>query len=111
MAPDAITVGRTCYMAYENNVPLRIVEPGKPNQNAYVEPFNRRLRDVRPPTEHWFTTLAHARMAIGDWCLDCDEDRSKRGLSAVLPAVHSACLSSRASLGAKELNTVYSLRH
>jgi len=24
---------------------LRLIEPGKPNQNAYVESFNGRLRD------------------------------------------------------------------
>ena len=31
--------------AYRNGVSLRLIEPGKPNQNAYVESFNGRLRD------------------------------------------------------------------
>ena len=31
--------------AHRNAVALRLIEPGKPNQNAYVESFNGRLRD------------------------------------------------------------------
>ena len=30
--------------AHENGVLLRFIEPGKPNQNAYVESFNGQLR-------------------------------------------------------------------
>ena len=28
-----------------NEIALRLIEPGKPNQNAYVESVNSRLRD------------------------------------------------------------------
>ncbi|RBC24803.1 IS3 family transposase, partial [Xanthomonas oryzae pv. oryzae] len=31
--------------AHANRVQLRQIQPGKPNQNAYVESFNGRLRD------------------------------------------------------------------
>ncbi len=31
--------------AHANGVTLRLIEPGKPNQNAYVESFNGRFRD------------------------------------------------------------------
>jgi transposase InsO family protein len=31
--------------AHERGVQLRLIEPGKPNQNAYIESFNGRLRD------------------------------------------------------------------
>ena len=31
--------------AHRDGVALRLIEPGKPNQNAYVESFNGRLRD------------------------------------------------------------------
>jgi transposase InsO family protein len=34
--------------AYRNGVTLKLIEPGKPNQNAYVESFNGRLADVHP---------------------------------------------------------------
>jgi putative transposase len=41
--------------AHENGVALRFIEPGKPNQNAYVESFNGRLSD-ECLNEHWFTS-------------------------------------------------------
>ena len=31
--------------AHEPGVQLRLIEPGKPNQNAYIESFNGSLRD------------------------------------------------------------------
>jgi transposase InsO family protein len=41
--------------AYRNGVMLKLIEPGKPNQNAYIESFNGRLRD-ECLNEHWFTS-------------------------------------------------------
>ena len=45
--------------AHERRVTLRLIEPGKPNQNAYIESFNGRFRD-ECLNEHWFTSVAHA---------------------------------------------------
>ncbi len=47
--------------ACRNGVSLRFIEPGKPNQNAYVESFNGRLRD-ECLNEHCFPSLPHARL-------------------------------------------------
>ena len=93
--------------AHENNVALRFIEPGKPNQNAYVESFNGRLRD-ECLNENWFTSLAHARMAIEDWRRDYNEERPKKDLGGVPPAVYAARLNSLANSGAKESSTVCS---
>jgi len=46
--------------AHRNAVTLRLIQPGKPNQNAYVESFIGRLRD-ECMNEHWFTSLHHGR--------------------------------------------------
>ncbi len=46
--------------AYERGVTLRLIEPGKPNQNAYIESFNGRLRH-ECLNEHWFSNLMQAR--------------------------------------------------
>ena len=42
--------------AHTRGVTLRLIEPGKPTQNAYIESFNGRLRD-ECLNEHWFTSL------------------------------------------------------
>jgi putative transposase len=43
--------------AYQRGVKLRLIEPGKPNQNVYIESFNGQLRD-ECLNEHWFGNLA-----------------------------------------------------
>ncbi len=40
-----------------SRIPCELIEPGKPNQNAYIESFNGRFRD-ECLNEHWFTSLA-----------------------------------------------------
>jgi transposase InsO family protein len=51
---------------------LRLIEPGKTNQNAYVEFFNGRLRD-ECLNEHWFTSLLQARTLIEQWRREYNE--------------------------------------
>lgn len=46
--------------AHARGVRLFLTQPSKPNQNAYIESFNGRLRD-ECLNEHWFVSLAHAR--------------------------------------------------
>ena len=41
----------------------RYIAPGKPQQNAFIESFNWRLRDMRP-NETLFTSMAHARAEL-----------------------------------------------
>ena len=93
--------------AHDNNVALRFIEPGKPNQNAYVESFNGRLRD-ECLNEHWFTSLAHARTVIEEWRRDYNEQRPKKDLGGVPPAVYAARLRLQANSGANESGTVCS---
>ncbi|MBB5020691.1 transposase InsO family protein [Chitinivorax tropicus] len=42
--------------AHARGVQLFLIEPGKLNQNAYIESFNGRFRD-ECLNEHWFTSL------------------------------------------------------
>jgi transposase InsO family protein len=78
--------------AHENDVALRFIEPGKPNQNAYVESFNGRLRD-ECLNKHWFTTLADTRVLIEAWRRDYKPHRPKKDLGGIPPAVYAARLS------------------
>jgi transposase InsO family protein len=80
--------------AHRNGVALRLIEPGKPNQNAYVESFNGRLRD-ECLNEHWFTSLAHARSVIETWRREYNEERPKRVLGGLTPAEYARRLTEK----------------
>ena len=73
--------------AHERRVTLRLIEPGKPIQNAYVESFNGRFRD-ECLNEHWFTSLAHAEVVIEAWRQEYNEERPKKGLGGLTPAAY-----------------------
>lgn len=60
--------------AYENGVQLKLIQPGKPTQNAYIESFNGKFRD-ECLNDHWFQSLAHARVIIQAWQKDYNEQR------------------------------------
>lgn len=74
--------------AYKRGVQLRLIEPGKPNQNAYVESFNGRLRD-ECLNEHWFTSLLHARTVIETWRREYNEERPKKALGGLTPSAYA----------------------
>jgi putative transposase len=71
--------------AHARGVTLRLIEPGKPTQNAYIESFNGRFRD-ECLNEHWFTSLAHAQVVIETWRREYNEERPKQGLGGLTPA-------------------------
>lgn len=71
--------------AADHGVSLRLIEPGKPTQNAYVESFNGRFRD-ECLNEHWFTSLVHAKAVIAAWRRDYNEERPHGSLNKMTPA-------------------------
>jgi transposase InsO family protein len=81
--------------AYRNGVALKLIEPGKPNQNAYVESFNGRLRD-ECLNEHWFTSLQHARVLIENWRREYNERRPKKSLGGLTPALYAKQMAEKA---------------
>ena len=74
--------------AHERGVALRLIQPGKPNQNAYVESLNGRLRD-ECLNEHWFPTLLHARTEVERWRREYNEDRPKKSIGGLPPAAYA----------------------
>ena len=74
--------------AQARGVDLRLIEPDKPNQNAYIESFNGRLRD-ECLNEHWFTSLLQARTVIETWRREYNEERPKKGLGGLTPAAYA----------------------
>ena len=61
--------------AHTHGVTLRLIEPGKPNQNAYIESFNGRFRD-ECLNEHWFTSLVHTQVLVEAWRREYNEERA-----------------------------------
>jgi putative transposase len=80
--------------AHRRGVALRLIEPGKPNQNAYVESFNGRLRD-ECLNEHWFMSLAHARALIEAWRREYNDERPKKSLGGLTPSQYAKQLATR----------------
>lgn len=74
--------------AHARGVKLRLIQPGKPNQNAYVKSFNGRLHD-ECLNEHWFPTLLHARTEIERWCREYNEERPKNAIGGMTPAAYA----------------------
>jgi putative transposase len=75
--------------AYRHGVQLKLIEPGKPTQNACIESFNGRFRD-ECLNGHWFTSLAEARVRIAAWRRDCNECRPHSALSYRTPSEFAA---------------------
>jgi len=71
--------------AYQNGVSLHFIEPGKPNQNAFIESFNRSFRD-ECLNDNWFINLADATRKIEKWRLEYNRFRPHSSLGDQTPA-------------------------
>lgn len=80
--------------AHDRGVRLFLIEPGKPNQNAYIESFNGRFRD-ECLNEHWFTNLLHARTVIETWRREYNEERPKKALGGLTPSAYAEQLKTK----------------
>ena len=70
---------------HENRVRVDHVQPGKPNQNAYIERFNRSFREeVLDPRV--FSTLSQVRDLSWAWLLSYNEERPHSSLGNIPPA-------------------------
>ena len=78
----------------QRGIGLQYIQPGKPNQNAYVESFNGRFRD-ECLNEHWFVSLAHSRAVIEVWRQEYNDERPKRSLGGLTPAQYAKQLAAR----------------
>jgi len=70
--------------AYDNNVILNFIDPGKPMQNGYIESFNGRFRD-ECLNDNWFTSLTDARHIIEAWRRDYNQNRPHSSIGYMTP--------------------------
>ena len=75
--------------AYRNGVKLEFSRPGKPVDNAFIESFNRTVRD-ECLNDNWFLSLEHARKLIEEWRVDYNTNRPHSALGGLTPAEFAA---------------------
>ncbi len=73
----------------QHGIRHRLIQPGKPMQNGYVESFNGKFRD-ECLNEHWFTSLPQARDIIVNWRRDYNEVRPHSSCGRIPPARFAA---------------------
>ena len=72
----------------ERQVEWHYIAPGKPQQNAFIESFNGRLRDELL-NETLFSSLAHAREVLSCWKDDYNNVRPHSGLGNLTPVAYA----------------------
>lgn len=71
--------------ANNNKVEWHYIDPGKPQQNGFIESFNGSLRD-ECLNEEIFDSLADARRTLALWCHDYNNVRPHSSLGNQTPA-------------------------
>ena len=72
------------HWCHQNGVMIDYIEPGKPNQNAYIERFNRSYRTEVLDT--WlFRDLDEVREITWAWMLEYNEERDHDSLDGMTP--------------------------
>lgn len=72
----------------ERGIELVHIQPGKPQQNGYVESFNGKMRDECLNVS-WFENLWDARRKIAAWQKEFNEERPHSSLGYQTPAAYA----------------------
>lgn len=91
-APDAIRLdngpelisGTFTEWAASKGIAIRYIQPGKPNQNAFIERFNRTYR-TEVLDAHLFANLEQVQSITNQWLIDYNEYRPHESLGGLPP--------------------------
>ena len=73
--------------AYEKrNVRLEYIQPGKPQQNAYIERYNRTVRGEWL-SQYIFETIEEAQDQATEWLWTYNNERPNMGIGGITPAM------------------------
>ena len=70
--------------AKKKGIVLQYIQPGKPQQNAYVERYNRTVRHEWL-NQHLFESLDHARETATQWLWQYNNERPNMALGGITP--------------------------
>ena len=70
--------------AREQNIQIQYIEPGKPQQNAYVERYNRTVRHEWLD-QHLFESTEHARDTATEWLWRYNNERPNMANGGITP--------------------------
>ena len=79
-----------------NGVELRFIQPGKPNQNAFIERFNRTFRS-EVLNAYLFESLEEVREVAWWWMIEYNEERPHEALGGLPPSLFRKRLKARTS--------------
>ena len=80
----------------DRGIALRYIQPGKPNQNAFIERFNRTFRH-EVLDAYVFESLDQVREISAEWMREYNEERPHDALARVPPATYRAQITARSS--------------
>ena len=89
--------------AEKQGIALTYIQPGKPQQNGFIESFIGRLRDELL-NETLFRSLPHARAVLESWRRDYNEVRPHSSRGRIPPAQFAANHRSQANTSAVPFN-------
>jgi putative transposase len=75
-----------------NGISIQYIQPGKPNQNAYIERFNRHLREDILDA-YLLTTLDQTNKLLEDWRCDYNQNHPHSSLKGLSPTAYKELLS------------------
>jgi len=70
--------------AEKRQIRLQHIQPGKPQQNTYVERFNRTVRH-QWLDQHLFTSIRHAQETATQWLWRYNNERPNMALGGITP--------------------------
>lgn len=70
--------------AKDNEIELLFIQPGMPNQNAFIERFNRSFR-TEVLDANLFNSVTEVQAAADEWVADYNQYRSHESLGNVPP--------------------------
>jgi len=76
--------GKLIAWAEQNNIRMEYIQPGKPQQSAYVERFNRTVR-YEWLSQYYWENLEEVRLFATNWMYDYNHNRPNMALGGFTP--------------------------